>query len=207
MDFASSFLLSMLAAISNSFSETTQAKKTPPAKVQTATYFVSTNNNCKVYNPHPREDETLTWSGKCLNGYAEGEGVVSWFESGTSTGSSRGTMAKGKLNGLSEIIYINPKNGKTEEIFQGTIIDSIRNGMGTQNWSDGVYEGHFKDNKWHGYGVVTLSKDKKYAIAAWRKDGFGRYINDSYVINGIFKNGDIIFECQKQDCPSKLLTD
>src|SRR5471030_2134510 len=36
-------------------------------------------DNCKVSNPYPREDERTTWTGGCKNGYAEGVGVLQWY--------------------------------------------------------------------------------------------------------------------------------
>ncbi len=36
------------------------------------------NPGCVVWNPHPHEQETVTWSGACANGRAQGRGTVVW---------------------------------------------------------------------------------------------------------------------------------
>lgn len=37
---------------------------------------------CGVVNPHPLEGESITWTGGCRDGYAEGEGVLEWLRDG-----------------------------------------------------------------------------------------------------------------------------
>ena len=33
----------------------------------------------QIYNPQPKENETVKWSGNCVNGYADGSGKLEWF--------------------------------------------------------------------------------------------------------------------------------
>ena len=35
---------------------------------------------CYLWNPFPQDNETVTWSGVCSNGLAQGNGRVTWFE-------------------------------------------------------------------------------------------------------------------------------
>ena len=34
--------------------------------------FITDSSGCKIYNPQPKENETVEWSGECVNGYANG---------------------------------------------------------------------------------------------------------------------------------------
>ncbi len=36
------------------------------------------NPACVVWNPYPQEQETVTWSGACANGKAQGRGTLVW---------------------------------------------------------------------------------------------------------------------------------
>ena len=35
---------------------------------------------CYLWNPAPQDNETVTWSGQCSNGFAQGAGRVNWYE-------------------------------------------------------------------------------------------------------------------------------
>ena len=32
--------------------------------------YITDSSGCKIYNPQPKENETVKWSGNCVNGYA-----------------------------------------------------------------------------------------------------------------------------------------
>src|SRR5215475_6638516 len=53
-----------------------------PAAAQTVQpgWIADASTGCRVWNDHPRPKETITWSGRCENGLAQGNGVVQWFE-------------------------------------------------------------------------------------------------------------------------------
>jgi len=38
--------------------------------------WIADSHGCKVANTFPRPGETITWSGSCSNGYADGDGVL-----------------------------------------------------------------------------------------------------------------------------------
>ena len=38
--------------------------------------WIADKRGCKVANTFPREGESITWSGPCKDGYADGEGVM-----------------------------------------------------------------------------------------------------------------------------------
>ena len=44
--------------------------------------WIADSHGCKVANTFPRPGETITWSGKCKEGFADGDGVLQWFLDG-----------------------------------------------------------------------------------------------------------------------------
>ena len=65
--------------------------------------WIADSNGCKVANPQPQPIESISWSGRCKFGYADGPGVVRWFSEGKSNGISSGTFKEGKLMGIGYI--------------------------------------------------------------------------------------------------------
>ena len=41
--------------------------------------WIADKRGCKVANPFPRPGESITWSGECKNGFAQGSGVLQWY--------------------------------------------------------------------------------------------------------------------------------
>ena len=69
-----------------------------------ADWITATNQACKIGNPMPQPNESVTWSGECKDGYASGEGVLRWTENGKADVEYRGRYANGKRNGHGVII-------------------------------------------------------------------------------------------------------
>ncbi len=67
-------------------------------------WITATNKPCKLWNPEPQPNESVTWSGACKDGYATGKGVVQWFEDGKADIRFDGTYMNGKRNGPGTII-------------------------------------------------------------------------------------------------------
>jgi hypothetical protein len=38
-------------------------------------WIIATNQRCKIWNPEPKPNESVTWSGPCKDGLASGKGV------------------------------------------------------------------------------------------------------------------------------------
>jgi hypothetical protein len=67
-------------------------------------WITATNQPCKIWNPSPQPDESVTWSGECKDGYASGEGVLRWTLNGKPDLEFDGRYANGKRNGPGVII-------------------------------------------------------------------------------------------------------
>ena len=57
--------------------------------------WITDPRGCTVSNIAPQEGETITWSGECKNGFAHGEGTLTWFEKGVKVETYIGTMVNG----------------------------------------------------------------------------------------------------------------
>ena len=83
--------------------------------------------NCRIFNPSPRNDEKISWSGACKDGYADGRGVLQWYQQEKPGSRYEGTMEKGRPHGSGVYSYT----------------------------SNARYVGEFKNGKRHGKGVLT----------------------------------------------------
>ena len=45
-------------------------------------WITATNQKCKIWNPEPQSNESVTWSGPCKDGLASGKGILHWTEDG-----------------------------------------------------------------------------------------------------------------------------
>lgn len=113
-------------------------------------WIVAENQPCQVYNPHPEPDETVTWSGGCVEGKAEGKGeLVCRLRGGVDR--YEGEMRAGKHHGHGIYLW------HTGERYEGEWRSGDRHGRGVDTGADGErYEGGWKDHKRHGWGVLTL---------------------------------------------------
>jgi hypothetical protein len=62
-------------------------------------WIADAKTGCKVWNPAPQARETIRWSGGCEGGYAQGKGVLQWYENGRPGDRYDGEYQAGKRNG------------------------------------------------------------------------------------------------------------
>ena len=75
-------------------------------------WITTTNKPCKVWNPEPQPNESVTWSGPCKDGFASGQGVLLWTENGKPDVVYEGEYANGKRNGHG--VLITPDGNRIE---------------------------------------------------------------------------------------------
>ncbi len=114
----------------------------------TETPTIADENGCKVYNPMPQQEETISWSGECRNGFADGSGTLDWFIGGQLEERYEGELNMGWADG--EGTYVSRRGVR----YKGGWKNSLQNGKGTiQNPDGSVYQGEWKDGKPHGWGM------------------------------------------------------
>src|SRR5271165_5773483 len=119
--------------------------------------WIADADGCKVWNPHPRPNESVTWSGTCASGYAEGQGVMQWFRDGKPGSRYEVTFAGGKATGKG--IFVSAGGAR----YEGDFVDSKRSGKGVLTDADGArYDGDWVDNKREGKGTQTFADGSRY---------------------------------------------
>ena len=78
----------------------------------TPSWITAKNQACKIWNPEPQPNESVTWSGACKNGFASGKGILKWTENGKPDAEFDGEYANGKRNGPGALIT--PDGKRTE---------------------------------------------------------------------------------------------
>ncbi len=136
----------------------------PPAHGQTTStgdFVADPRNNCKVWDPHPIAGETVTWSGDCINGFAQGDGTVLWS-----------------------------RYGKPFEKDEGHWDQGRQSGRGTQDWRSGRYEGELSEGEPSGHGVMMLQASRyEGEFRKGKPNGDGAATTLHGVYKGTWKDG------------------
>ncbi len=137
---------------------------TLPAAAQTPQpgWIADATTGCRVWNLNPEPKETISWSGACLDGLAQGQGVLQWFKDGQANGRFEGEFLDGRRNGRGVFTWANGAR------YEGGYSDDKQTGRGTLTWAKGDrYNGEWRDNKPNGHGTLTTADGTKYA-GIWR---------------------------------------
>ena len=106
---------------------------------------------CYVWNGNLMTDETVTWTGGCSEGRAQGEGTLKWvWEDGEKTSESTGSLTDGKRHHGQWVIR--DADGDVQE---GPYVDGKMHGQWVLRYAEGdVQEGPYVDGKRHGQWVI-----------------------------------------------------
>jgi hypothetical protein len=148
------------------------------------------NTACRVWSNDAQADASVTWTGPCENGVAEGSGIAQW-----SSRRYEGEMHEGKMSGDGAEIY----SGGSR--YDGEFRDGNRNGHGAYTYANGDrYEGEWHDGKAEGHGLKIYASGNRYdgafheghytgqGIFTWA-DGDryeGSFVNDAPNGHGVF---------------------
>ena len=89
---------------------------------------------CYVWNPNLQPDETVTWTGGCSGGRAQGVGTLKWvYDGGKKTSESTGGLTDGKMHGQWVLRFADgqPRFG------EGPFVDGKRHGQWVIREADG----------------------------------------------------------------------
>jgi len=111
--------------------------------------WIKDQKGCKISNPSPKAAETVSWSGPCADGFAEGQGVLQWYMEGTAGVRYEGTLVHGTVSGQGKLTM--PDGTR----YEGGWVNGKQNGTGKYRAADGTtYEGEWKDGAPDGRGVL-----------------------------------------------------
>jgi hypothetical protein len=89
-------------------------------------YQKTADGRAYIWNNYPRPDDQAVWEGGTdPEGYATGEGKLTWYKNTTPVSVYAGTMARGKWNG----VVIN--RDADDKKYQGTFVDGVK----TSDWT------------------------------------------------------------------------
>jgi len=144
--------------------------------------WVSTTSGCMVSaSSAMAKDITVTWSGRCSDGYADGKGTMTW-----SNGNRyEGDVYVGVISGKGNFYWANG------DWYEGDFKNGRRDGIGTQHFGcTGQYYGEFHNNVMDGVGVMSMVDGNRYE-GVFRNgllEGVGiRYLADGGRYEGEFK--------------------
>lgn len=120
------------------------------AKSSEPCWLETSPTGCYVWNEEPKEHGKADYQGGCTRGLADGEGVISWANGATTSGTFRG----GRLNGR---VRQTEADGRVS--YEGGVRDGKADGTGTAVQADGrVYVGSFRNGAPDGAGKLTDPK-------------------------------------------------
>ncbi len=165
---------------------------------------------CKVWNIDPRPNETVSWSGACVDGYASGTGTNTWYQDGKEVERYEGVMFKGRPHGKGSVTWANGARYEGDFVYgkphgrgtyawanggryDGGFTDGERAGKGTFRFANGdVYEGDFVNDRRTGSGTYTWINGSRYTgdFVNGRRTGDGTFTcRNGRQFSGTFKNG------------------
>ena len=110
--------------------------------------FIGDQKGCKVANPSPKPEESVRWNGPCVDGYADGKGLLQWYIKNVPNTRYEGTLKRGQLAGQGKLTM---PDGAT---YDGHWLAGKQQGKGVQSMPDGSrYEGEWKNGQPDGRGV------------------------------------------------------
>jgi hypothetical protein len=170
-------------------------------------WIADQKTSCKVWDAHPSPGQSITWTGDCANGLAQGHGTLQWFSDGKSGEKDEGEFKDGKQQGRGVRVFSNGAR------YEGDFNGGKREGQGVEVYAGGGrYEGGWKDNVFEGHGVATLANGNRFEgeFHAGKPNGQGTYTtkNGSFSGNwtsGCFKDGGVeaTFMASKAACGFK----
>ena len=86
----------------------------------------------QLRNPFPQDDQTVTWSGGCSEGYAQGSGETTWYQSDQVSEIDVGLRQKGRSEGF--WVITDPDGSRSE----GPFLDGLRHGVWTYFDTNGL---------------------------------------------------------------------
>ena len=114
--------------------------------------WITDKNGCKIANPTPRANESVTWDGTCVDGFADGSGVMQWYLGATPGARYEGVVARGQFFGHGKLTL---PDGAS---YDGEWVNGKQQGNGTLSTPDGAaYRGEWKNGEPDGHGTMRAA--------------------------------------------------
>lgn len=156
--------------------------------------------------------KTVTWSGGCVNGLAEGNGTQVWFKDGVETSRYSGSMQAGARHDNGVYTWANGDryegNFQNNQLtgkgvytwpagnrYEGDFLNNKTNGKGIYTWANGDrYEGDFRDGKRTGKGIIVWAdKSPRYGEFSYKRYE-GDFLDGRITGQGIAQSSGVVWE-------------
>ena len=121
---------------------------TTHAQSQAGGFVVDPKSGCKVWNPHPQSNETVSWSGGCIDGMAQGVGTLQWLNNNKPYEKDEGEWIRGQQSGRGTQVWASGR-------YDGDLLNGEPQGRGAMTLQSERYEGDFRNGKPNGIGTLT----------------------------------------------------
>lgn len=178
-------------------------------------------SGCEVFNTYPVSNEYVIWDGGCKDGKVDGEGTLSWYLDNKLFSTFKGHLKEGKKSGKGvfevanlgvfegiwrEHIYMdNATFRNTSCTTYGNFVNYKAFGNVVTQCKDGSeYKGEVKDSKKYGFGEMKLHNSRKQEINDILLKKAGKYIDDFFVVSGLWEDDRLLVECAtKKECSKR----
>jgi hypothetical protein len=176
--------------------------------------FIRDSNGCAIWNgnPQPKPGTTVSWSGACRGGFAQGSGILEWFVNEVRVEKEDTQFKDGREVGQSHVTFPNGSQMQADfqdgnrvhlkiQFLDGThaewfFPDGGQIGQGTIIWATGgQYSGSFIDGQLSGQGKLTYPNGNIYTgtVKSGKPDGQGNLVHTNGIREvGTFSNGSAV---------------
>jgi hypothetical protein len=152
----------------------------------TPTFYTDAKSGCQVGTFYPDDGLTLSWTGPCVNGKAQGRGIAEWSAKGAFASRSEGDFRAGLREG--KVLTVDKDNNIYGHEYHG----GRANGSGITMGADGMrYDGQFRNDKFDGHGKLLFADGDRYEgeFHDGMFNGHGVYVSKSgYIYDGNYVN-------------------
>lgn len=138
-------------------------------------WTVDSSSKCKAWNPYPQPNESIKWSGNCVDGYAHGQGTMQWY-----------------------------LDGELRDVYVGNYAQGLMHGEGKFTWANGSrYDGEYYLGKRNGFGVMSLAQGDGNVLS-YTTLGLGTWVGDTYKVVGLWRDNNFSWICpSKTECMNR----
>jgi hypothetical protein len=135
--------------------------------------------NCDVWNESPQPKETVTWTGSCRDGRAQGQGIETWYSDGKMTSIHTGLLTDGK--GGEGYTTIKDVNGSS---YDGNLKASAPDGPGTLKDPEGnVLRGQWKSGNLVDGDFISAKGETHKAVVGFGRAYLGMQFDEFKLLN------------------------
>lgn len=150
-------------------------------------WLADPKTGCRYFDNDPDPAESITWSGPCVNGVADGRGKLEVYVKGKLDQQYEGDMKAGTATGQGTIRFV-----ASGDSYTGGLFNNVRHGHGVSTWADGGrFEGEYVNDMRNGHGVATMADGSRFE-GEYRNDkpnGQGTLVRKGQTFSGTWTNG------------------